>query len=181
MREKARWSGCGLAGRSVEYRHYEAPGDPPTLPVVPNAGVKNADEKELQEIASEPDSTHVYNVAEFDLMHTVVESLTRTVCSRVEEQDREIKGTRASARRASLGAENGLWSLHPGFPAALCASTLRIGRVDRGHTGRGAAGLGGGGEVRGGGGYLNHWIVVSMLLHVGHHASLFLIRCWTLR
>ncbi|KAK2503373.1 hypothetical protein MC885_021373 [Smutsia gigantea] len=54
-------------------------------------GVKNADENELQEIASEPDSTHVYNVAEFDLMHTVVESLTRTVCSRVEEQHREIK------------------------------------------------------------------------------------------
>ncbi|KAG8515546.1 Collagen alpha-1(XIV) chain, partial [Galemys pyrenaicus] len=56
-------------------------------------GVKNADENELQEIASEPDSTHVYNVAEFDLMHTVVESLTRTVCSRVEEQDREIKAS----------------------------------------------------------------------------------------
>lgn len=55
-------------------------------------GVKNADENELQEIASEPDTTHVYNVAEFELMHTVVESLTRTVCSRVEEQDREIKG-----------------------------------------------------------------------------------------
>lgn len=55
-------------------------------------GVKNADENELQEIASEPDSTHVYNVAEFDLMHTVVESLTRTLCSRVEEQHREIKG-----------------------------------------------------------------------------------------
>uniref|UniRef100_A0A2K6G070 Collagen type XIV alpha 1 chain n=2 Tax=Propithecus coquereli TaxID=379532 RepID=A0A2K6G070_PROCO len=56
-------------------------------------GVKNADLNELQEIASEPDSTHVYNVAEFDLMHTVVESLTRTVCSRVEEQDREIKAS----------------------------------------------------------------------------------------
>uniref|UniRef100_A0A8C9C1W9 Collagen type XIV alpha 1 chain n=1 Tax=Phocoena sinus TaxID=42100 RepID=A0A8C9C1W9_PHOSS len=56
-------------------------------------GVKNADENELQEIASEPDNTHVYNVAEFDLMHTVVESLTRTVCSRVEEQDREIKAS----------------------------------------------------------------------------------------
>ena len=63
-----------------------------TLPVAPTAGVKNADETELQQIASEPDSTHVYNVAEFDLMHTVVESLTRTVCARVEEQDRGIKG-----------------------------------------------------------------------------------------
>uniref|UniRef100_A0A480X968 Collagen alpha-1(XIV) chain isoform X2 n=1 Tax=Sus scrofa TaxID=9823 RepID=A0A480X968_PIG len=60
-------------------------------------GVKNADENELREIASEPDSTHVYNVAEFDLMHTVVESLTRTVCSRVEEQDREIKASALAA------------------------------------------------------------------------------------
>lgn len=56
-------------------------------------GVKNADLNELQEIASEPNSTHVYNVAEFDLMHTVVESLTRTVCSGVEEQDREIRAS----------------------------------------------------------------------------------------
>ena len=78
--------------------HQEGPGacrgvwpSPPSLSP-PTAGVKNADETELQQIASEPDSTHVYNVAEFDLMHTVVESLTRTVCSRVEEQDRGIKG-----------------------------------------------------------------------------------------
>lgn len=59
----------------------------------PIPGVKNADLSELQEIASEPDSTHVYNVAEFDLMHTVVESLTRMVCSGLEAQDREIRGT----------------------------------------------------------------------------------------
>lgn len=70
------------------------------------AGVKNADLSELQEIASEPDSTHVYNVAEFDLMHTVVESLTRTVCSRVEEQDKEIKGKRGEERRKACGHHN---------------------------------------------------------------------------
>jgi hypothetical protein len=67
------------------------------------AGVKNADLSELQEIASEPDSTHVYNVAEFDLMHTVVESLTRTVCSRVEEQDKEIKGKRGQRDPRDVG------------------------------------------------------------------------------
>lgn len=55
-------------------------------------GVKNADINELKEIASEPDSTHVYNVADFNFMHTIVEGLTRTVCSRVEEQEKEIKG-----------------------------------------------------------------------------------------
>uniref|UniRef100_F7EVM1 Collagen type XIV alpha 1 chain n=1 Tax=Monodelphis domestica TaxID=13616 RepID=F7EVM1_MONDO len=59
-------------------------------------GVKNADVAELQEIASEPDSTHVYNVAEFDLMHTVVEGLTKTVCTRVEEQEKEIRGSRVT-------------------------------------------------------------------------------------
>ncbi|OWK64042.1 Collagen alpha-1(XIV) chain [Lonchura striata] len=59
-------------------------------------GVKNADINELKEIASEPDSTHVYNVADFNFMHTIVEGLTRTVCSRVEEQEKEIKGTIAS-------------------------------------------------------------------------------------
>lgn len=55
-------------------------------------GVKNADINELKEIASEPDSTHVYNVADFNFMNSIVEGLTRTVCSRVEEQEKEIKG-----------------------------------------------------------------------------------------
>uniref|UniRef100_A0A8B9DGV5 Collagen alpha-1(XIV) chain n=1 Tax=Anser cygnoides TaxID=8845 RepID=A0A8B9DGV5_ANSCY len=67
-------------------------------------GVKNADINELKEIASEPDSTHVYNVADFNFMHTIVEGLTRTVCSRVEEQEKEIKGTIV----ASLGAPTDL-------------------------------------------------------------------------
>uniref|UniRef100_A0A8C4Y8J3 Collagen alpha-1(XIV) chain n=1 Tax=Gopherus evgoodei TaxID=1825980 RepID=A0A8C4Y8J3_9SAUR len=67
-------------------------------------GVKNADINELKEIASEPDSTHVYNVADFNFMHTIVEGLTRTVCSRVEEQEKEIKGTFI----ATLGAPTDL-------------------------------------------------------------------------
>uniref|UniRef100_A0A8C0IMS5 Collagen alpha-1(XIV) chain n=1 Tax=Chelonoidis abingdonii TaxID=106734 RepID=A0A8C0IMS5_CHEAB len=67
-------------------------------------GVKNADINELKEIASEPDSTHVYNVADFNFMHTIVEGLTRTVCSRVEEQEKEIKGTFV----ATLGAPTDL-------------------------------------------------------------------------
>ncbi|XP_041045943.1 collagen alpha-1(XIV) chain isoform X1 [Carcharodon carcharias] len=54
-------------------------------------GVKNADVNELKAIASEPDETHVYNVADFNIMNTIIESLTKTVCSRVEEQDKEIK------------------------------------------------------------------------------------------
>ncbi|KAG7470129.1 hypothetical protein MATL_G00136030 [Megalops atlanticus] len=55
-------------------------------------GVKNADENELKAIASDPDETHVYNVADFSIMSTIVEGLTRIVCDRVEQQDKEIKG-----------------------------------------------------------------------------------------
>ncbi|XP_068179724.1 collagen alpha-1(XIV) chain-like [Antennarius striatus] len=54
-------------------------------------GVKNADENELHSIASEPNNTHVYNVADFNIMSSIVEGLTRTVCEQVEQQDKEIK------------------------------------------------------------------------------------------
>ncbi|XP_073446369.1 collagen alpha-1(XIV) chain isoform X2 [Dendrobates tinctorius] len=54
-------------------------------------GVKNADVNELKEIASEPDSDHVYNVADFNIMNSIVESLTKTVCERVEDIDITIK------------------------------------------------------------------------------------------
>ncbi|XP_070604343.1 collagen alpha-1(XIV) chain isoform X1 [Erythrolamprus reginae] len=67
-------------------------------------GVKNADENELKEIASEPHSTHVYNVADFSLMNSIVEELTKTVCMRVEDQEKEIKGSLA----ATLGAPTDL-------------------------------------------------------------------------
>lgn len=54
-------------------------------------GVKNADESELHSIASDPDNTHVYNVADFNIMSSIVEGLTRTVCEQVEQQDKDIK------------------------------------------------------------------------------------------
>uniref|UniRef100_A0A7N6A544 Collagen, type XIV, alpha 1a n=1 Tax=Anabas testudineus TaxID=64144 RepID=A0A7N6A544_ANATE len=54
-------------------------------------GVKNADENELRSIASEPHSSHVYNVADFSIMSSIVEGLTRTVCEQVEQQDKDIK------------------------------------------------------------------------------------------
>jgi len=53
-------------------------------------GVKNADENELKAIASEPEDTHVYNVADFSVMSTIVDGLTRKVCDGVEQQDKEI-------------------------------------------------------------------------------------------
>lgn len=54
-------------------------------------GVKNADENELRSIASEPHNTHVYNVADFNIMSSIVEGLTKRVCEQVEQQDKDIK------------------------------------------------------------------------------------------
>ncbi|KAF6725437.1 Collagen alpha-1(XIV) chain [Oryzias melastigma] len=54
-------------------------------------GVKNADETELRSIASEPDATHVYNVADFNIMSSIVEGLTKVVCEQVEQQEKDIK------------------------------------------------------------------------------------------
>lgn len=62
----------------------------------PPAGVKNADENELHSIASEPDEGHVYNVADFSVMSSIVEGLTRTVCEQVEQQDKDIKESKVT-------------------------------------------------------------------------------------
>ncbi|XP_039977374.1 collagen alpha-1(XIV) chain-like isoform X2 [Xiphias gladius] len=55
-------------------------------------GVKNADENELKAIASPPEETHVYNVADFSVMSDIVEGLTKTICDRVEQLDKQLKG-----------------------------------------------------------------------------------------
>lgn len=60
-------------------------------------GVKNADENELHSIASEPDESHVYNVADFSIMSSIVEGLTRTVCEQVVQQDKDIKESKETA------------------------------------------------------------------------------------
>ncbi|KTG38707.1 hypothetical protein cypCar_00013727, partial [Cyprinus carpio] len=64
-------------------------------------GVKNADENELKAIASEPQETHVYNVADFSIMSTIVEGLTRKVCDGVEQQDKDIKRDSSTEETAS--------------------------------------------------------------------------------
>ncbi|XP_047460878.1 collagen alpha-1(XIV) chain [Mugil cephalus] len=55
-------------------------------------GVKNADENELKAIASPPEETHVYNVADFNVMSDIVDGLSKTVCDRVEQLDKKIRG-----------------------------------------------------------------------------------------
>lgn len=58
-------------------------------------GVKNADENELRSIASQPESNHVYNVADFNIMSSIVGGLTKTVCKQVEQQDKDIKQSKS--------------------------------------------------------------------------------------
>ncbi len=65
-------------------------------------GVKNADENELHSIASEPDDTHVYNVADFNVMSSIVEGLTKTVCEQVEQQDKDIKQSKERIKQIRL-------------------------------------------------------------------------------
>uniref|UniRef100_A0A8D2LYC8 Collagen alpha-1(XII) chain n=1 Tax=Varanus komodoensis TaxID=61221 RepID=A0A8D2LYC8_VARKO len=47
-------------------------------------GIKNADENELKQIATDPDETHVYNVADFTLLVTIVDDLTINLCNSVK-------------------------------------------------------------------------------------------------
>lgn len=54
--------------------------------------MKNADENELRAIASAPEETHMYNVADFSVMSSIVEGVTRSVCERVSELSKEISG-----------------------------------------------------------------------------------------
>ncbi|XP_074547779.1 collagen alpha-1(XII) chain [Halichoeres trimaculatus] len=47
-------------------------------------GVKNADENELRSIASDPDTIHMYNVADFSFLLDIVDSLTENLCNSVK-------------------------------------------------------------------------------------------------
>ncbi|XP_016357451.1 collagen alpha-1(XIV) chain [Sinocyclocheilus anshuiensis] len=71
-------------------------------------GVKNADENELRAIASPPEQTHVYNVADYSFMLDIVEGLTRSVCERVSELSREISGETDPYSTRSLDAPSNL-------------------------------------------------------------------------
>lgn len=51
-----------------------------------NVGIKGADEEELERIASTPYQTHVYNVADFNLVKNVQKELITHVCSSVDDQ-----------------------------------------------------------------------------------------------
>lgn len=47
-------------------------------------GIKNADENELRSIASDPEITHMYNVADFSFLLDIVDNLTDNLCNSVK-------------------------------------------------------------------------------------------------
>ncbi|XP_067281168.1 collagen alpha-1(XIV) chain-like [Pseudorasbora parva] len=55
-------------------------------------GIQNADENELRAIASPPEDTHMYNVANFSALSSIVKGVTRSVCERISEISKEISG-----------------------------------------------------------------------------------------
>lgn len=59
--------------------------------------MKNADESELKAIASPPEDTHVYNVEDFDVMNSIVNGLTKTICERVETLHKQLRGVTSHA------------------------------------------------------------------------------------
>uniref|UniRef100_A0A8C3KZX4 Collagen type XX alpha 1 chain n=1 Tax=Chrysolophus pictus TaxID=9089 RepID=A0A8C3KZX4_CHRPC len=58
-------------------------------------GVKNADEAELKQVASEPLELTVYNVLDFPLLSSLVGRLTRVLCSRIKERSSKESAGRA--------------------------------------------------------------------------------------
>ncbi|XP_063315633.1 collagen alpha-1(XX) chain [Pelobates fuscus] len=53
-------------------------------------GVKNADESELREVASEPTDLTVHMVADFPLLFSLVGDVSRALCMRLKERRREL-------------------------------------------------------------------------------------------
>lgn len=50
------------------------------------SGVKNADEAELRQVASEPVDLNVYNVNDFPLLSKLVARLVHILCGRIEDR-----------------------------------------------------------------------------------------------
>lgn len=50
------------------------------------SGVKNADESELRQVASEPLEINVYNVNDFPLLSKLVDRLVHILCGKIEER-----------------------------------------------------------------------------------------------
>uniref|UniRef100_A0A672UI40 Collagen alpha-1(XX) chain n=1 Tax=Strigops habroptila TaxID=2489341 RepID=A0A672UI40_STRHB len=69
-------------------------------------GVKNADEAELRQVASEPLELTVYNVLDFPLLSSLVGKLTRVLCTRIREKsNRENTGSAVKESPVNSGPQ----------------------------------------------------------------------------
>lgn len=59
-----------------------------STPLPSLSGVKNADEAELKQVASEPLELNVYNVNDFPLLSKLVGRLVRILCGKMEERSK---------------------------------------------------------------------------------------------
>ncbi|XP_075993570.1 collagen alpha-6(VI) chain [Genypterus blacodes] len=53
-------------------------------------GIKEADEEQLKEIANEPHGQHVYSVSDFAALQGISQSIVQTLCTSVEEAQRQL-------------------------------------------------------------------------------------------
>nr|XP_014343031.1 PREDICTED: collagen alpha-6(VI) chain-like [Latimeria chalumnae] len=65
-------------------------------------GIKDADLTELNEIASDPDDKHVYNVADFAALQGISESIIQVLCTTIEEAKRQTDQVSQACRKASI-------------------------------------------------------------------------------
>ncbi|XP_063003668.1 collagen alpha-4(VI) chain-like [Elgaria multicarinata webbii] len=65
-------------------------------------GIKDAILTELQEIASDPDETHVYNVGDFAGLQGISQNILQVICSNVEEASRQIIQVSPECRKATM-------------------------------------------------------------------------------
>ncbi|XP_075624812.1 collagen alpha-1(XX) chain isoform X3 [Balearica regulorum gibbericeps] len=69
-------------------------------------GVKNADEAELKQVASEPLELTVYNVLDFPLLSSLVGRLTQVLCTRIKEKsNKENSGSTVKDIPVNMGPQ----------------------------------------------------------------------------
>ncbi|XP_068616033.1 collagen alpha-6(VI) chain [Brachionichthys hirsutus] len=65
-------------------------------------GIKNADEDQLRDIASEPHSLHVYGVSDFAALQGISQNIVQTLCTAAEEVKRQLLQLSPECAEATL-------------------------------------------------------------------------------
>ncbi|XP_057689800.1 collagen alpha-6(VI) chain isoform X1 [Corythoichthys intestinalis] len=65
-------------------------------------GIKDADENQLREIASEPHAQHVYSVSDFAALQGISQRIAQTLCTTVEEVKRQLMELLPECAKATI-------------------------------------------------------------------------------